>query len=620
MEEFNLSQINIYSIDELVEYIISGSTTKEQLYKNGLFRPNRPLLEKALEVREEDDWHNAETAGTPNAISDYLNQYDKEEPYYRGKHVDEAKEIYRTPINEDEEPVEIDELISISEIENEDNKAELSNLLSSLIINSQKRELAQSDNEAWLKATSKNTIYSYEDYLRVYKNNPWGYAGKHNDHAKKKILQLQEAIDWLQTSASKTRVAYKKYISKYEPIKHLLELNHIDEAKKLLSEPTPTPFKRWIKKAIGFVIVCIIGCLGICVYKYIKGKEYNHDEKLSAAECYRIGMMYLENDNYGNNCDDEYINYEKAIHYLTLASDSNHVEATKELGAIYKGVYNSDMPSTFKVDGAKAIKYYEKAIQLGDKDSYGELIDIYFAGNGIWSNADSLLVNRVRYLNNKGISYLWIDPELSHVDMGIPRNYTKIKEIANILDNNALKGLINEFGIGQAKDLEKAYHFYSLVPEHSKEYVMFFLVDQFRTPVNLSLVCEGNRYPVAYIPYEIWTKLGSQWQKEFQKIGIYVNDSGIGKCYVINLFDEAGQYTWQDANFKFGTNLPPKDTRYWFIYDEVNPVITKFGGSPLKEEPYWSSTKDRFFYANNGVGCSDDKFRANIRLVRYDVR
>ena len=53
MEEFNLSKINIYSIDELVEYILSGSTTKEQLYKNGLFRPNRPLLEKALGVRGE---------------------------------------------------------------------------------------------------------------------------------------------------------------------------------------------------------------------------------------------------------------------------------------------------------------------------------------------------------------------------------------------------------------------------------------------------------------------------------------------------------------------------------------------------------------------------------------
>ena len=202
MEEFNLSKINIYSIDELVEYILSGSTTKEQLYKNGLFRPNRPLLEKALEVREEDDWHNAETAGTPNAISDYLKQYDKEEPYYRGKHVDEAKEIYRTPINEDEEPVEIDETISISEIENEDNKAELSNLLSLLIINSQKRELAQSDNEAWLKATSKNTIHSYEEYLCLYKNNPWGYVGKHIEDAKQKILQLQEVSDWHQTIVS----------------------------------------------------------------------------------------------------------------------------------------------------------------------------------------------------------------------------------------------------------------------------------------------------------------------------------------------------------------------------------------------------------------------------------
>ena len=268
MEEFNLSKINIYSIDELVEYILSGSTTKEQLYKNGLFRPNRPLLEKALEVREEDDWHNAETAGTPNAISDYLKQYDKEEPYYRGKHVDEAKEIYRTPINEDEEPVEIDETISISEIENEDNKAELSNLLSLLIINSQKRELAQSDNEAWLKATSKNTIHSYEEYLCLYKNNPWGYVGKHIEDAKQKILQLQEVSDWHQTIVAKTKTAYDKYISKYEPIKHLLTSNHIDNAKKWLKSQYPTQLSKSVKSAVNFVVLCVVACLCVWVYKY----------------------------------------------------------------------------------------------------------------------------------------------------------------------------------------------------------------------------------------------------------------------------------------------------------------------------------------------------------------
>lgn len=268
MEEFNLSKINIYSIDELVEYILSGSTTKEQLYKNGLFRPNRPLLEKALEVREEEDWQNVETTGTPEAISDYLNRYDKDEPYYRGKHVNEAKILNVAPITDDDITVEIDEPTTVSKIETEDNKAELSSLLSSLIYYSNKKELYLSDNESWLEATSKNTVHSYEEYLRIYKNNQWGYVGKHVEDAKIKILQLQEATDWLQTTLAKTKTAYSKYISKYEPIKHLLSSNHIDDAKKWIKSQNPSPLSKFVKNAIKFVSLCVVVCFCVWVYKY----------------------------------------------------------------------------------------------------------------------------------------------------------------------------------------------------------------------------------------------------------------------------------------------------------------------------------------------------------------
>lgn len=268
MEEFNLSKINLYSIDELVEYILSGSTTKEQLYKNGLFRPNRPLLEKALEVREEEDWNDAETAGTPDAISDYLNRYDKDEPYYRGKHIDEAKTLNLAPIREDDITVEIDKPNTVSEIETEDNNAALSSLLSSLQYYSNKKELSLSDNESWLKATSKNTVHSYEEYLRIYKNNPWGYVGKHVEDAKIKLLQLQEVTDWLQTTLARTKIAYNKYISKYEPIKHLLTSNHLDDAKNWIKSQNPTPWSKFLKNAVKFGSLCVIACLCVWVYNY----------------------------------------------------------------------------------------------------------------------------------------------------------------------------------------------------------------------------------------------------------------------------------------------------------------------------------------------------------------
>lgn len=268
MEVFNLSKINLYSIDDLVEYILSGSTTKEQLYKNGLFRPNRTLLEKALKVREEEDWNDAETAGTPDAISDYLNRYDKDEPYYRGKHVDEAKTLNVAPVTEDDITVEIDEPTTVSEIETEDNKVALSSLLSSLLYYSNKKELSLSDNESWLKATSKNTVHSYEEYLGIYKNNPWGYVGKHVEDAKIKLLQLQEATDWLQTTLARTKIAYNKYISKYEPIKHLLTSNHLDDAKNWIKSQNPTPWSMFLKKAVKFGSLCVMAYLCVWVYNY----------------------------------------------------------------------------------------------------------------------------------------------------------------------------------------------------------------------------------------------------------------------------------------------------------------------------------------------------------------
>lgn len=192
MEAFNLSKINIYSIDELVEFILSGSTTKEQLYNNGLFRPNRPLLEKALNIREVEDWCYAREVGTVGSLSSYINLYDKNEPYYRGRFVEEAKNLLDGLATEDDS-VEIENsAINIDQIDiNNDNKVELSSLLSSLIYNSNKRELGFSDNDSWLKAAAENTIDSYEDYLSKYQDNPWGYIGGHVEEAKNKILEIK---------------------------------------------------------------------------------------------------------------------------------------------------------------------------------------------------------------------------------------------------------------------------------------------------------------------------------------------------------------------------------------------------------------------------------------------
>lgn len=91
MEEFNLSKINIYSIDELVDFILSGSTTREQLYRNGLFSFNRPLLEKALKGREVKDWEQATEQDSIEAYKKYLSSYGTMS-HYVGSHSEEAND------------------------------------------------------------------------------------------------------------------------------------------------------------------------------------------------------------------------------------------------------------------------------------------------------------------------------------------------------------------------------------------------------------------------------------------------------------------------------------------------------------------------------------------------
>ena len=267
MEEFNLSKINIYSIDELAEYILNGSTTKEQLYKNGLFRPNRPLLDKALESRDDNDWALSSNEASIASIEAYLDLYNREKPFYVGRHVEEATELLQRLINETSF---VDEPLSEPEKPNpdkEDNSIEISSIIASLANHANLEELAKTDNGSWLNATAKNTIHSYEEYLRVYRNNPWGYIGKHIDEAKRKILQIQERSDWNQATITNTRVAYQSYVAKYESARHLLSSHHIEEAKLLPVKPKPLPILKWTKKILVFLCLCFFAYLCVWAYK-----------------------------------------------------------------------------------------------------------------------------------------------------------------------------------------------------------------------------------------------------------------------------------------------------------------------------------------------------------------
>lgn len=389
MEEFNLSKINLYSIDELVEFILSDSTTQEQLYKNGLFRLNRPLLEKALEVRDEEDWCNAKDANSLDSFSAYLSQYDKIAPHYSGRHVEEAKELSSRFVIVEDKRVEVKNPIVSSDIENEDNRAELSSLLSTLIFNSNKRELSLSDNASWLKATSMDTIDSYEEYLRIYKNNTWGYIGKHIKDAEQKILHLQEATDWLQTTTAKTETAYNKYISKYEPIKHLLTSNHIDEAKKRLTSHKATQWSKFVKNVVKFVSLCVVACLCVWVYKYFtKPKSLSPDE---IAEIIKEKQDSLKIDLFDGFCLIPAIKGqgEQDIAVCSEIESDINSSATEYIGPTSKDEVLANYVST--LNG----KY-----NVANKD--GVILELPEAQNGI----DSICVKSspfIEYIDNNGL-------------------------------------------------------------------------------------------------------------------------------------------------------------------------------------------------------------------------
>lgn len=572
MEEFSLSKINIYSIDELVEYILSGSTTKEQLYKNGLFRPNRPLLEKALEVREEEDWHNAKNTGTPDAISDYLNQYDKDEPYYRGKHVDEAKTINIAPITEDDITVKIDEPIIVSEIENEDNKSELSSLLSLLICFSNKRELSLSDNESWLKATSKNTIHSYEEYLRIYKNNSWGYVGKHSEEAKQKILQLQEATDWLQTTLAKTKTAYNKYISKYEPIKHLLTSNHIDDAKKWLTSQNPTPWSKFVKSTVMFVSLCVVICLCLLVCKYFTKPD--EPKPLSLDEIAEI--IKEKQDSLKIDLFDGF--------YLTPAIIDQGVQDMAICSVIDSDINSSDSepsdPTTKEEVLANYVSTLNGKFNIANKD--GVILELPEAPNGV----DSICLKNapfIEYYDNNGLRrVVALFKDEVYYYLGECGSHDGFRQYI-LANKNGKYGLVDENGT-----ILKDFFNEKITLASKGYYVKNGSTNQF---YNFAGNAIDNTAPLST------SSANSNIinvERNYGKKDFFKDNSGriIASFDDISYSYESGYYKVKGSNGKYGIyNTSNKNLTVPTIYDEISIYGYKTNLFPAKKDGKWGYVK-----------------------------
>lgn len=93
MEEFDLTHIDDYTIEQLADFVIAGKTTVQELYDEGLFRPLRSQLLKELGARDNIAWKEAVVNGTIDAIDGYIAVFNQPSPHYHGSHVEEAKEL-----------------------------------------------------------------------------------------------------------------------------------------------------------------------------------------------------------------------------------------------------------------------------------------------------------------------------------------------------------------------------------------------------------------------------------------------------------------------------------------------------------------------------------------------
>lgn len=117
MEEFDLTHIDDYTIEQLADFVIAGKTTVQELYDEGLFRPLRSQLLKELGARDNIAWKEAVVNGTIDAIDGYIAVFNQPSPHYHGSHVEEAKElkaqIEKAADIKDTKPEDIDSFESV---------------------------------------------------------------------------------------------------------------------------------------------------------------------------------------------------------------------------------------------------------------------------------------------------------------------------------------------------------------------------------------------------------------------------------------------------------------------------------------------------------------------------
>lgn len=190
----NLKETTEDGINDLVNDVIGGIVSLDYAFTEIKYKPLQKKISKALELRDDEDWVKASTENSVESYSNYLSSYNREKPWYVGRHVADAISIL----------------------------SELS------------KSIEDIDEEAWKSASTAHTKESYQSYLSTYDKSAPDYIGKHVSDAKSALntiaLKEQDEYDWKDALTQNSEDGYNAYLSKYINVDEDYKGLHVSEA------------------------------------------------------------------------------------------------------------------------------------------------------------------------------------------------------------------------------------------------------------------------------------------------------------------------------------------------------------------------------------------------------
>ncbi|MCM1142734.1 MAG: WG repeat-containing protein [Muribaculum sp.] len=190
----NLKETTEDGINDLVNDVIGGIVSLDHAFTEIKYKPLQKKISKALELRDDEDWVKASTENSVESYSNYLSSYNRERPWYIGRHVADAKSIL----------------------------SELS------------KSIEDIDEDAWEIASTADTKESYQSYLSTYDKSAPDYIGKHVNDAQSALntiaLKEQDEDDWQDALTQNSEDGYNAYLSKYNNVDEDYVGLHVSDA------------------------------------------------------------------------------------------------------------------------------------------------------------------------------------------------------------------------------------------------------------------------------------------------------------------------------------------------------------------------------------------------------